>query len=268
MADSRSRVRRALRAVYAVWLRELLRVANEPARVLVSLGQPLIYVAVMGSGLGATFRPVAVPDGFDYVRFVFPGVLGMTVLFTALFSAVSVIWDREFGILKAILIAPVPHGAVVLGKVLGGSTVALLQGSLLLACAPLWGIRLGLPDLLWVELTMFALAFGLSALGLAVASRMASMEGFQAVMSFLVIPLWLLSGAFFPLRGVPGWMVPLMRLDPLTYGVDALRGVILRDAPGATALVAHPLAVDLAVVTGWAGLALALALLAFRSREG
>jgi ABC-2 type transport system permease protein len=259
--------RHELRAVYAVWLRDVIRFTAERVRLVGALGQPLIYLVVMGTGVGATFRAAAAPAGFDYRAFMFPGVLGMTVLFTALFSAISVIWDREFGFLKEILVAPVSRTSVVLGKALGGATVAWAQGTLLLLLAPLVGIRLDAGQLLRLWAVMFVMAFALTSLGLAIAARMSSMEGFQVVMNFLVVPMWLLSGAFFPLRGVPEWMAALMRVNPLTYGVDALRGVVYEGSALAAALVAHPYPADLMVVAGVAALTCAAALVAFRPSE-
>jgi len=260
--------RHEARAIYALWLRELTRFAAERVRFAGALGQPLIYLLVMGTGFGATFRAAAVPQGFSYLAFMFPGVLGMTVLFTSLFSAISVIWDREFGFLKEILVAPVSRSSIVMGKVLGGATIASLQGALLLLLAPLVHVAIGPAAIARLWLAMFLMACALTSLGLAIASRMASMEGFQVVMNFLVVPMWLLSGAFFPLRGVPGWMAAVMRVDPLTYGVDALRGVVYGGTPLARVLVAHAYPVDLAVIALVAAAAFALALLTFNAREG
>lgn len=256
-----------MRAAYAIWLREVVRFAAERSRIVGALGQPLIYLLVMGTGFGATFRAAAAPQGFSYLTFMFPGIIGMTVLFTALFSAISVIWDREFGFLKEILVAPVSRTSIVLGKVLGGATVASMQGLLILLLAPLLHVTLTPLQFARLLAAMFLTAFALTGLGLAVASRMASMEGFQVIMNFLVIPMWLLSGAFFPLRGVPGWMAVLARIDPLTYAVDALRGVVYSGSPLAGALVAHPYALNLAVTALVAAAAFLLALLTFRSRE-
>lgn len=256
-----------LRGVYTLWLRDVKRFVRERVRIVGAVGQPLIYLAVMGTGFGATFRAAAVPEGFRYVEFMYPGIIGMTVLFTAMFSAVSIIWDREFGFLKEVLVAPVSRAAIVCGKALGGATVALLQGSLLLLLAPLVGVGLGPGDVLRIAAVLFVTALGLTALGLVMASRMPSMESFQIVMNFLVMPMWLLSGAFFPLRGAPGWMEALMRVDPLTYGVDALRGVIFADLPLGRYLVAHPYGYDLAVLAAVSAVCLGLALAAFRGRE-
>jgi ABC-2 type transport system permease protein len=257
-----------LYAAYAIWLRELVRFSSERTRIIGSFGQPLIYLIVMGTGLGATFRSSSVPQGFSYIAFMYPGILGMTILFTSLFSAISVIWDREFGFLKEILVAPVSRGSIVLGKVLGGATVATLQGMVLLILAPFVGLPLDIPQILGVILTMILVASALVSLGLAIASRMSSMEGFQVIMNFIVIPMWLLSGAFFPLRGLPAWMSVLTRIDPLTYGVDALRGIVYVHSPLRSALVAHSYGLDMAVTAAFLVAVFAVAFATFRSQEG
>ena len=261
------RWRHEVRAAYAIWLRELIRFVSERARILGALGQPLIYLAIMGTGFGATFRSAAVPAGFSYLQFMYPGVLGMTVLFTAMFSAISIIWDREFGFLKEILVAPVARGSIVAGKVAGGATVATLQGVLLLVLAPLVGVHLGLAQVVGITLVMLLAAASLTSLGLVIASRMATMEGFQVVMNFLVLPLWLLSGAFFPLRGLPLWMTALTRVDPLTYAVDALRGMVYAGSPLAGALVVHPYRLNVAIILVFLAVTLSAAITTFRSRE-
>lgn len=259
-------LRHELRAIYAIWLRDIVRFKSERARIVSAFAQPLIYLAVMGTGLGAMFR-VGAPRGFSYVAFMYPGILGMTVLFTALFSAISVIWDREFGFLREILVAPISRASIVLGKVLGGATVATFQGIVLLLLAPIVGVPLGAIQIVGLSLVMFLTASALTSLGLTIASRMSSMEGFQVVMNFLVIPMWLLSGAFFPLRGLPAWMAVLTRIDPLTYAVDALRGIVYGQAPLAGTLVAHSFGLNVAVVAGFLVVMLGLALGTFRSRE-
>lgn len=260
-------MRHELHAIYAIWLRDIVRFMSERARIITAFAQPLIYLAVMGTGLGSTVRFAAAPRGLSYLAFMYPGILGMIVLFTALFSAMSIIWDREFGFLREILVAPISRASIVLGKVLGGATVATVQGMVLLLLAPIVGVPLGVMQIVELGLLMFLAASALTSLGLAIASRMSSLEGFQVVMNFLVIPMWLLSGAFFPLRGLPAWMAVLTRVDPLTYTVDALRGVAYGGSPISGALVAHPLGLDAAVVLGFLAVMLGLALVTFRSRE-
>jgi ABC-2 type transport system permease protein len=261
------RLSHEIRAAYAIWLRELTRFVSERARIVGALGQPLIYLAIMGTGFGATFRSAAVPRGFSYLQFMYPGVLGMTVLFTAMFSAISIIWDREFGFLKEILVAPVARASIVAGKVAGGATVATLQGIMLLILAPIVGVHLGAVQVAGIALAMILAAASLTSLGLVIASRMATMEGFQVVMNFLVLPLWLLSGAFFPLRGLPVWMTVLTRIDPLTYAVDALRGMVYGASPLARALVAHPYRLNVAIIALFLAVTFIAAILTFRSRE-
>jgi ABC-2 type transport system permease protein len=259
--------RHELRAAYAIWLRELIRFASERARIVGALGQPLIYLAIMGTGFGVSFRSAAAPSGFSYLQFMYPGVLGMTVLFTAMFSAISIIWDREFGFLKEILVAPVARVSIVAGKVLGGATVATLQGMLLLVLAPIVGVRLGPAQVLGVVVVLLLVAAALTSLGLVIASRMVTMEGFQVVMNFLVLPLWLLSGAFFPLRGLPAWMAILARLDPLTYAVDALRGMIYGQSALARVLVAHPYRLNVGIIALFLAVMSGAAIVSFRSGE-
>ncbi len=227
----RSSLQWALRGVYIIWLRELKRFWRDRPRRIGGFAQPIIYLALLGVGMQSAFKVFGGGD-VPYVKFMFPGILGMTVLFTAVFSSISIIWDREFGFLKEVLVSPVPRSSVALGKIIGGSTTALLQGAIFLALAftpwfygfslsTLWKVLAVLPILV-------LLALSLTSMGVAVAARMTSFEGFPIVMNFLLMPLFFLSGAFFPLQGLPGWMTVLTKIDPLTYGVDALRGIMLR----------------------------------------
>jgi ABC-2 type transport system permease protein len=254
---------RALKAVYTIWLRDVLRFVRERTRIVGTLGQPLLYLLIVGTGLSASFRLPQAPEGFSYLQFMYPGILGMSVLFTSVFSGLSIVWDREFGFLKEVLVAPVPRWSVAVGKALGGSTVAMIQGSILLLLAPLVGISLSILTILKVFVVLFVIAFSLTSLGITIASRMESMEGFQMVMNFLVMPLFFLSGALFPLAGVAPWMEILMRLDPLTYGVDALRNIIF----GGDYMVVFPLALDLAVIGFMAIIFIFIGARAFNKQE-
>src|ERR687888_1504621 len=218
------------RGVYIVWYRDVLRWWRDRQRILPSIVQPILYLFVFGVGLGSAIgggRGDPGAMGVSYTTFMYPGVLGMSVLFTSMFSAMSIVWDREFGFLKEIQVAPISRAAVALGKALGGSSVAMLQASLLLLVSPLVGVSLTPVLVLQILALLFLLAFALSALGVAVASRLRSMEGFQVVMNFVLMPILFLSGAFFPLSGLPAWLETLTRLDPAAYAVDALRRVIL-----------------------------------------
>jgi ABC-2 type transport system permease protein len=189
-----------------------------------------------------------------FEQFMFPGILAMAVLFTAIFAAVSIVWDREFGFLKEVMVAPVSRVAVALGKLAGGSTVAMFQGSLVLLFAPLLGIKLSLDQALILIGLMLLLALVMSALGILVAARQRSMEGFQVIMNFIMLPMFFLSGAFFPLNGVPIWMEVLAKVNPVTYGVDPLRQVALRESVPQTfmdALRLHPITTDVAIMLGF-----------------
>ncbi|PZN06213.1 MAG: ABC transporter [Bacillota bacterium] len=255
-------------AAYTIWLREIWRFARERERIVGMIAQPLLYLLVIGRGIASTMGIRGAPAGLDYVTFMYPGILGMSILFTSVFSAVSVIWDREFGFLKEVLVAPVPRGAVALGKALGGATVTTLQAAILLALAPLAGIPLTAAAVAQMLGLAFLLALALTSFGLAVASRMASMQGFQAVMNFLIMPLFFLSGAMFPLTDqVPTWMRVLMHLDPLTYGVDALRHALytgpLEALMRQAQLIRFDLGTDVAVLFVLAAAMTALGTVAF-----
>jgi ABC-2 type transport system permease protein len=216
------------RAVYIIWYRDLLRYSRERAQVVASLAQPLLYLVIFGTGLSAAIGGSRFGGaGGSYQTFIYPGIIGMTILFTSIFGAMSVVWDREFGFLKEVLVAPIDRSAVAIGKTLGGATRAMIQGLLLLVLAPIIGVALSVGSVVGIVLLAFVLAFALSALGVAVASRMRSMQGFQVVMNFLMLPMFFLSGALFPLSGLPDWMTVLTRLDPASYGMDALRRTVL-----------------------------------------
>ncbi len=222
-----------LRATYIVWRRDLLRYWRDRARVVFSFVQPLLYLVVFGSGLssalGGGFLAGAGAGGagLSYTQFIYPGVVSMTILFTAIFGAMSIVWDREFGFMRELLIAPIDRTAIAIGKTLGGATQALMQGVIVLVLAPFLGVTLTLVQVVELLALMTVLAFGLSAFGVAIGSRMRSMQGFQVVMNFVMMPMFFLSGALFPLTGLPGWMTVLTRIDPASYGVDPIRRVLL-----------------------------------------
>jgi len=218
-------------AIYIVWWRDVLRYWRDRARVGASLAQPLLYLVIFGTGLasslGGGFGASAGAAGISYIQFIYPGVISMSVLFTAIFGAMSIVWDREFGFMRELLVAPIDRSAIAIGKTLGGATQAMIQGLILLVLAPFVGVYLDPLVLLELVVLVFVLAFGLSALGVALASGMRSMQGFQMVMNFLMMPMFFLSGALFPLVGLPGWMTVLTRLDPASYGIDPIRRVLL-----------------------------------------
>ncbi|MHB8571749.1 MAG: ABC transporter permease [Candidatus Dormibacteria bacterium] len=224
------------RAVYIIWYRDVVRYWRDRSRLAASLAQPILFLVVFGTGLGSALGGGLSAGGrapghrLSYITFIYPGIIGMAVLFTSIFSAMSIVWDREFGFLREVMIAPINRGAIAVGKVLGGATQAMVQGLLLLILAPVVGV--GLTPLSVLELIplVFVLAFSLTALGVTVAARMRSMQGFQGVMNFLMMPMFFLAGALFPLQGLPGWMTVLTRLDPAAYGVDPIRRTVLAGA--------------------------------------
>lgn len=246
------RLRRDLKGIYTIWYRDVLRFVRDRVRIVTSLVQPALYLFVFAGGLAPAISGLG-GGQINFTQFVFPGILAMAVLFTSIFSAISIVWDREFGFLKEVMVAPVSRTAVAMGKVAGGSTVAVFQGLLVLLFAPILGVRLSLAQIVLIIGLMLLLAAVMTAVGILVAARQRTMEGFQVVINLLVLPMFFLSGAFFPLNRAPEWLRMLSRFDPMTYGVDALRQVALRQTVSAAALRElrlHPLGVDVAIMVG------------------
>jgi ABC-2 type transport system permease protein len=269
-----------LRGIYIVWYRDLLRYWRDRVRAIVGLAQPLLFLVVFGAGLGSSlggaFSGNAASGGLSYAQFVYPGVVGMAILFSAIFGAMSIVWDREFGFLKEILVAPIDRSAVAIGKALGGATQAMLQGIVLLVLAPVIGVKLDVGTVLALLPFLFILAFALSSMGVALASRMTSMQGFQIVMNFLMMPLFFLSGSLFPLTNVPDWMAVLGRLDPVSYGMDPIRRIVLgatlpSEAVNGLGLTLFgqvlPIGLEAAILLAFGALMLAIGVRNFRRRE-
>jgi ABC-2 type transport system permease protein len=247
-------MRAALLPAGTLLWREVVRFCRQRSRVVGALAQPVLFWLLLGGGLGASFRPAGAPPGTAYLEYFYPGMIALVVLFTAVFATISTVEDRQHGFLQGVLVAPVPRASIVLGQALGGTTLALGQGLLLLLLAPLLGIPLTVAAVLAAAAVMVLMAFALTSLGLVIAWRMDSTQGFHAIMNLILIPLWLLSGAFFPASGVPGWLHWIMRLDPLTYGVAALRRALyLGQAPPAGPI--PPLGISLVVTILFALLA-------------
>jgi ABC-2 type transport system permease protein len=216
---------------FTLWWRELVRFYRQRSRVIGVIASPLVFWVVLGSGFGTSFRSGNAPGQQHYLEYFYPGTLIMIVLFTSIFTMMSVIEDRKEGFLLSVLVAPVPRSAIVLGKVLGGTTLAAAQGLIFLIFAPLVGVHIGLIAFLLVVLTIFLVSFALTALGFAIAWPMESTSAFHAIINLFLIPLWLLSGALFPLSGASGWLRVVMRINPLTYGVEALRTLLYPESP-------------------------------------
>ena len=220
-----------LRGIYTIWYRDILRFWHDRMRLVGSVTLPLLFLFVFGSGLSA--RMGVLGEGFDFTQFMYPGIIGMTVLMSSFMSGVSLVWDREFGFLKEVLVAPISRAAVATGKTLGSATIALIQGVLILAFAPLIGVSLSIGTVLALVPLMFLLAMSLGSFGVLLATRIRSMEAFQATMQMLMFPMVFLSGAFFPLQGLPQWMNVLVKVNPATYGIAPIRQVVLGAAPDA-----------------------------------
>ena len=211
---------------FTLWWREIVRFYRQTGRVIGVLASPLVFWLVIGSGFGTSFRSGGGPGQQHYLDYFYPGALIMIVLFTSIFTMMSVIEDRKEGFLLSVLVAPVPRSAIVLGKVLGGTTLAAVQGMIFLIFAPFTGVHLEPVQVLLVAVVVFLVSFSLTALGFAIAWPMDSSQAFHAIVNLFLIPLWLVSGALFPLSGASGWIRIIMRLNPLTYGVEALRGLL------------------------------------------
>lgn len=214
---------RFLLPVVTLWWREMVRFVRQRHRLLATFAQPLLFWILLGGGLGGSFRPPGGPEGLSYAEYIYPGMITMVLLFTAVFATITIIDDRREGFLQAVLVAPISRSRIVCGQALGGTTLAWLQGVLFLLLAPAAGVSLTPLAALASAAVMFLVAFALTSLGLVIAWRMETTQGFHAIMNMILIPIWLLSGAFFPASGVPVWLQWVMRLDPLTYGVAALR---------------------------------------------
>jgi ABC-2 type transport system permease protein len=232
---------RALRAALALSGREVRRFFRERTRVVGAFLQPLLFWAFFGAGLTGSFRPPGA-DSPGYAAYLFPGIVVLVLLFTAIFSTISVIEDRREGFLQGVLAAPVPRGAIVLGKVIGGTTLAVVQAAVVLLFGPLVGVQPGVLGYVLSIASLLGLGFGLTSLSFVVAWRLRSTQGFHAIMTVFLMPLWLLSGAFFPAAHVPAWLRLMMRLDPLTYGVALLRHLLGAAAGGADPALPSPTA--------------------------
>jgi len=271
-------VRHDLRAVNIVWRRELIRFRTDRLRAITSLVQPVLFLFVLGTGL-SRLASHGLPAGVDFRTFIYPGVLAMSVLFTAIFSAASIVWDREFGFLREMLVAPVRRWAIVVGKCLGGATVATFQGLIFLALAGVAHVPYDPLLLLTLVGELLLLSFTLTAFGVMMAARIKQIQAFMALTQLFVLPLFFLSGALYPLNGLPAWLTVLTRIDPLTYIVDPMRTAVF-DHLSVSPLAVHalspgvtwfgwvvPLGLSLAIVAVMGTAMLAIAIAEFRKTE-
>jgi len=247
-------------AVGTLWQREIVRFVRQRSRLLGALAQPIVFWLLLGGGFSPSFRAPGAAEGHGYLQYFYPGTLALVLLFTAIFATISVVEDRRAGFLQGVLVAPVSRASIVLGQSSGATTLAVLQGTLFLLLAPFGGIALTLGRVLATMAAMAVVAFGLTNLGLLIAWRMESTQGFHAIMNLVLLPIWFLSGAFFPAQGVPPPLSWVMAIDPLTYGLAMIRAAMYLGGPSPyTALPNLLLCIGVSVGFGLATLAGAIA---------
>ncbi len=266
-----------LRAIRIVWRRDLIRFLNDRIRIVSSLVQPLLFLFVMGSGLQRISSSGT--HGVNLKTFIYPGILCISVMFTAMFSAASIVWDREFGFLREMMVAPVRRSSIVIGKCFGGATVACTQGVIMILLAPLVHVPYKWQLIMGIFALQLLLAFTITAFGVMIAVRIKQMQSFFGVMQMLVMPMFFISGALFPVSGLPGWLAVLNRVDPLTYAVDPMKSLVFNNInippiarhvlnPGVTWWGWHvPVLVEVAVVAGLGVLMLGIAIWEFSTTE-
>lgn len=226
-------------AIYVIVAREFKKFVRERSRLVSAIARPLVWLFLVGAGMSRLVPPV---DGVSYMQFIFPGILGMTILFSSMFSSISIIWDKEFGFMKEILVAPVSRLTIVIGKALSGSIVSTLQAVIVLLLFPLLGLKLGATDIIGAVIICMLVSFSVSAFGIVIATFYESYESFSAIMNFIIMPMFFLSGAMYPVKLLPEALRFAAKLNPLTYGVDALKHVISPLAHG-------PMSPDFSIVT-------------------
>jgi len=241
-------------AMWALTWRDLTRFLRDRSQVLGAIARPVLWLVFMGKGLSSS---VHLSGGLSYQHFVFAGAIAMAVLFAGTFQGVTIIWDREFGFLKEVLVAPISRVTIVLGKTLSGTAVTVVQGCLTLLFAPIVGLHIGVTSFAALVGVIAVLSLGMSAMGVVLATRMQTFEGFGIISNFVIMPLYFLSGGVFPVESLPGWMAILVRINPVTYGVDLMRHALAQPA-------VFGLGLDLAVLLGFAATMVALALVWFR----
>ena len=254
-------------AIYVLVAREFKKFVRERSRLISTLARPLIWLFLVGGGMSRLVSPgmgVFSPGrGISYIQFIFPGILGMTILFSAIFSSISIIWDKEFGLMKEILVAPVSRFSIVLGKALSGTLVSAIQAAIILALFPFLGIKLSVLSVIEVVVICTLLSFCIAALGIVIATFYESFESFSVIMNFVVMPMFFLSGAMYPVRMLPQVLKLITRLNPFTYGIDALKHAIFRG----TDVLDFSLATDIGVLLGTSVVFVVIAALMFERKK-
>ncbi|OGW38980.1 MAG: hypothetical protein A2X58_07550 [Nitrospirae bacterium GWC2_56_14] len=251
------------RPVYVICLREFKKFFREKSRLLGTLARPVLWLFVVGNGMNSLIRPQA---GFSYLQFIFPGMIGMTILFSSIFSSISIVWDREFGFMKEMLVAPISRLSIVIGKALSGTLLSVAQAIIILVLTPFLGIHLTLMQFMEVTAVSILVSFCITSMGILIAARLTSFDGFNIIMNFLVMPMFFLSGAMYPVSSMPPALRHLTHINPLTYGIDAFKHMLLKN--GTPPLGPEfPLAVDLLIVAAVSVVMLSLAALSFRRKD-
>jgi len=252
------------RPVYVICMREFIKFFREKSRLLGTLARPVLWLFVVGNGMSSLIRPQL--GGVSYLQFIFPGMLGMTILFSSIFSSISIVWDREFGFMKEMLVAPISRLSIVIGKTISGTLISAAQAIIIMVLIPFLGIRITLLQCVEVVLVALLVSFCITSLGILIAARLTSFDGFNIIMNFLVMPMLFLSGAMYPVTAMPTALRHLTLINPLTYGIDAFKHVLLRN--GTPPLGPEfPLVLDLVIVTALSVIMLTLAALSFRRKE-
>ncbi|MHB8845225.1 MAG: ABC transporter permease [Nitrospirota bacterium] len=251
------------RPIYVICLREFIKFFREKSRLLGTLARPVLWLFVVGNGMSSLIRPQA---GFSYLQFIFPGMIGMTILFASIFSSISIVWDREFGFMKEMLVAPISRLSIVVGKAISGTAISAAQALIILVLVPFLGIRLTALQFIEVTALSVLVSFCITSLGILIAARLTSFDGFNIIMNFLVMPMFFLSGAMYPVTSMPQALRHLTHINPLTYGIDAFKHVLLREAAPPMG-PEFPLVLDLAIVTVVSVVMLSLAALSFRKKD-
>ncbi len=249
--------------MYVICNREFIKFFREKSRLLGTLARPILWLFVVGSGMSALIKPQA---GFSYIQFIFPGMIGMTILFSSIFSSISIVWDREFGFMKEMLVAPISRVSIVFGKALSGTLISVAQALIILLLIPLLGMHITAGQFFEVVAASLIVSFCITSLGILIAVRMTSFDGFNVIMNFLVMPMFFLSGAMYPISSLPAVLQEMSYLNPLTYGVDILKHVLLRNSlpPLGPEL---PLALDISVVIAISAIMIICAALSFRRQD-
>ncbi len=265
-----------VKVIYIIWYRDILRYWRNKVRVISGLAFPIIWLVFFGTGMSSSLQIVG-GEGIDYMIYVFPGIIAMNLIFTSLFSSISIVTDREFGFLREILVAPISRGAIAIGKTLGGATTAFLQALIILILAPIVGIEINLKMVMLLIPAMFLISFALTSLGVLIASRLKSSEGASLVFQFVVMPMYFLSGALFPISNLPEWLNIFVRLNPVTYAVDLLRQIVLLNSGVKESLIQSlgidilgqslTIRIDLLIIIVFATLMIVLGLQSFRKTE-